>query len=438
MTESDIFISFGLTVLLAVGCQIVSQRVRIPAIVLLLPVGFLAGHYISAMNPAKSLGSAFSPLVALAVAIVLFDGGLDLEFRELEGHHQRVVRRLLYWGIPITWAGATLLARPLLGLSEEASIMLGAIIIVSGPTVMAPLLAAARPGRRVSLILSWEGTTIDPFGAIIGALVFQAIVNHAQTGRGQEVLAFLRSVGVGALGGVVGAAVLWLLLSKVRLSGVLATEAILAVVVGTAALCDASRADTGLIAAIVMGVALANLPGIDLPEDRKFFKTIVQLVIGVLFISISATVTPSSVRSVLGPTLLLLVGLVVVVRPLVAAVSTLRTPLSVRERAFIGWMDPRGIVAASTAASFGAPLAAAGIAGADKLVPATFLVIVGTVTLYGLTATPVARLLGLNKTAEGKPRDSERPANPANPTHPISPANPETVNSSDDDHGEQP
>ena len=420
MTESDIFISFGLTVLLAVGCQIVSQRVRIPAIVLLLPVGFLAGYSISSMNPAKSLGSAFSPLVALAVAIVLFDGGLDLEFRELEGHHQRVVRRLLYLGIPITWAGGALLARPLLGLSDQAAVMLGAIIVVSGPTVVAPLLSAARPGRRVSLILAWEGTTIDPFGAIIGALAFQAFVNHPQTGHGQEVFAFLHSIGVGVLGGVVGAGVLWLLLSKVRLTGVIATEAILAVVVGTAALCDASRADTGLIAAIVMGVALANLPGIDLPEDRKFFRTIVQLVIGVLFISISATVTPASVRAVLGPTLLLIVGLVVIVRPLVAAVSTLRTPLTVRERAFIGWMDPRGIVAASTAASFGAPLAAAGIAGADKLVPATFLVIVGTVTLYGLTAAPVAHLLGLNDAEES-----------------VLPAAHEAVHSSDDDDGEQ-
>ena len=292
--------------------------------------------------------------------------------------------------------------------------MLGAIIVVSGPTVVAPLLTAARPGRRVSLILGWEGTTIDPFGAIIGALAFQAIVNHTQTGHGREILAFLRSIGVGALGGVVGAAVLWLLLSKLRLSGVIATEAILAVVVGTAALCDAWRADTGLIAAIVMGVALANLPGIDLPEDRKFFRTIVQLVIGVLFISISATVTPSSVRAVLGPTLLLLLGLVVIVRPLVAAVSTLRTPLSVRERAFIGWMDPRGIVAASTAASFGAPLAAAGIAGADKLVPATFLVIVGTVTLYGLQRPPRSPgFSGLHEAAEGASTEDEPPDLPA-------------------------
>ena len=412
MSTSDIFVGFGLTVLFAVGCQIVAARLRLPAIILLLPVGFVAGHFITAMNPEKSLGSAFSPLVALAVAVILFDGGLDLVFRELKGHSQRVVRRLLYLGVPITWAAASLLSWPLLSLSGQAAVMLGAIVIVSGPTVVAPLLEAARPGRRVSLILGWEGVTIDPVGAIVGALVFQGLIHGVHVGGGKEVLAFLGSIGVGALGGAIGTAVLWLLLSKVGLSGVLATEAILAVVVGTAAICDSQRDDTGLIAAIVMGVAFANLPGLNLPEDRRFFRTIVQLVIGLLFISISATVTTSSVRAVLWPTLALLAGLVLVVRPLVASASTVRTALSARERAFVGWMDPRGIVAASTAATFASPLAAAGISGADKLLPATFLIIVGTVIIYGLTAAPMARLLGLAETPQEMRAEPDQPDEP--------------------------
>ena len=412
MSTSDIFVGFGLTVLFAVGCQIVAARLRLPAIILLLPVGFVAGHFITAMNPEKSLGSAFSPLVALAVAVILFDGGLDLVFRELKGHSQRVVRRLLYLGVPITWAAASLLSWPLLSLSGQAAVMLGAIVIVSGPTVVAPLLEAARPGRRVSLILGWEGVTIDPVGAIVGALVFQGLIHGVHVGGGKEVLAFLGSIGVGALGGAIGTAALWLLLSKVGLSGVLATEAILAVVVGTAAICDSQRDDTGLIAAIVMGVAFANMPGLNLPEDRRFFRTIVQLVIGLLFISISATVTTSSVRAVLWPTLALLAGLVLVVRPLVAAASTVRTALSARERAFVGWMDPRGIVAASTAATFASPLAAAGISGADKLLPATFLIIVGTVIIYGLTAAPMARLLGLAETPQEMRAEPDQPDEP--------------------------
>jgi NhaP-type Na+/H+ or K+/H+ antiporter len=270
-------------------------------------------------------------------------------------------------------------------------------------------LEAARPGRRLSRILGWEGVTIDPIGAIIGAVLFQGLVQHVQLGHGAELLSFLRSIGIGLLGGVIGTAVLWLLLSRLHLTGVLATQAIVATVIGTAAFCDARRDDTGLIAAIVMGVALANLPGIDLPEDRRFFKTVVQMVIGLLFISISATVTTTSVRAVLGSTLVLIGGLVLLVRPLVAATATLRTALSVRERAFIGWMDPRGIVAASTAATFGPPLATAGISGADKLLPATFLVIVGTVTVYGLSAAPVAGLLGLTEASEQPEAGPELP-----------------------------
>ncbi len=393
MSSEEIFLGLGLTVLLAVGCQLVSARFRVPAIVLLLPVGFGVGHFVPELDPTTTIGDAFSPLVTLAVAVILFEGGLELRLSELEGHTQRVVRRLLLLGIPLTWAAATLMAGPLLGLTSEGALMLGAILIVSGPTVVGPVLDIARPGRRVSLILGWEGTTIDPIGALIGALVFQAISNDVDLVPGREALTFLHSIGTGVVGGAVGAAVLWLLLSKIKLRGTLATEAVLATVVGVAALCDVYRDDTGLLAAILMGVALVNIPGFELPEDRHFFSTVVQLVIGVLFISISATVSVGAVREVLVPSLVLVVGLVILVRPLVAVVATVRTSLTRGEKAFIGWMDPRGIVAASTAATFSVPLAAAGIEEADRLLPATFLVIVGTVTLYGMTAAPVARFL---------------------------------------------
>lgn len=394
------FLGLGLTVLLAVGCQLLSARFRIPAIVLLLPVGFGVGHYVPDLDVSVGIGDAFSPLVTLAVAVILFEGGLELRFSELQGHSQRVVRRLLLIGIPVTWAGATLLAGPLLGVSSEAALMLGAILIVSGPTVVGPVLEVARPGRRAALILGWEGTTIDPIGAVIGALVFQALKNDVGLVPGNEAVSFLESVGVGLAGGAVGIGLLWLLLTRIGLHGILATEAILATVIGVAALCDAFLEDTGLFAAIVMGVGMANLPWIKMPEDRHFFSTIVQLVIGILFISISASVSVDSVLDVLWPTLALVAGLVLIVRPLVAFLSTLRTSLTAAERTFIGWMDPRGIVAASTASTFAVPLAAAGVLDAEKLLPATFLVIVGTVTLYGLTAAPVARLLGLGEAGD--------------------------------------
>lgn len=180
----------------------------------------------------------------------------------------------------------------------------------------------------------------------------------------------------------------------------------IATVIMVAGLCDAIQDDTGLVAAITMGIVIANLRGVDVPEDRPFLKTVVQLTIGVLFISISATVTPSSLRGVVWPTIGLVACLVLLVRPVVAALSTAGTGLTRNQRIFVGSMDPRGIVAASTAANFSAPLVALGLVGADKLLPATFLVIVGTVALYGLAATPLAKALGLRElTTKNEPEE---------------------------------
>jgi NhaP-type Na+/H+ or K+/H+ antiporter len=379
VTASNIFFGIGLTFALAIGCQVIANRFRFPAIILLLPVGFVAGILTSSINPNKIFGVAFSPMVSLAVAIILFDGGLELVFKDLEGHSRRVVRRLLYAGIPITWAGAAAFAALLLGLPSKA---------------------AARPGRRLVSVLGWESTSVDPLGAVIGVLVFQGI----QSGNGrhllQGLLELLGRVGIGVAGGAVGVFVLWIVLGKLRLSRLMGTEAIVATVLTVAALCDAIRDDTGLVAALTMGIALANLPGLRTPEDRPFFQTIVQLTIGLLFISISATVTPASLNGVLWPSIGLIACLVLVVRPLVALLATARTSLTRQERTFVGAMDPRGIIAASTAATFSAPLVASGVAGASKLLPATFLVIVGTVAVYGLSAAPLARILGLRQEPE--------------------------------------
>jgi Sodium/hydrogen exchanger family len=163
------------------------------------------------------------------------------------------------------------------------------------------------------------------------------------------------------------------------------------------------RDDAGLIAAVVMGLAVANLRGFDIPARRPFFETLVQLIIGVLFISISATVTPASLRHLVLPTLGLIAVLVLVTRPLVALLATARTDLTRGERLFTGWMAPRGIVAASTASTFSAGLVSQHIQGASKILPATFLVIVITVTVYGLTAVPVARRLGVVRPARTRP-----------------------------------
>ena len=268
---------------------------------------------------------------------------------------------------------------------------------------MGPLLSFVRPTERLQQVLIWEGSLIDPVGGILGALVFNAVVASTRRGLGSELGQFAASIGVGLAGGVVGTALLWLLLRRLRLGELLGTTAQLAAVIAVAAACDVLREDAGLIAAIFMGLALANRPGFDIPARRPFFETLVQLIIGVLFISISATVTPQSLRHLLLPTLALVAVLVLVARPIMAFASALGTDLPTGERAFIGWMAPRGIVAAATASTFAAGLVAKGIGGAAKILPATFVVIVATVTLYGLTAGLAARRLGVSRPGRTRP-----------------------------------
>jgi NhaP-type Na+/H+ or K+/H+ antiporter len=403
VSTNQLLIGLGLTVVLAVGSQVLASRLRLPALIVLLPVGFAAGALTSDVNPSKLLGPVFQPMVSLAVAVILYDAGLGLDLRKLKGHTRRVVWRLIALGVPITLAFATCIALLVLGMPEQAALMTGAILVVSGPTVVGPLLAFVRPSERVQRILAWEGSLIDPVGAILGAVIFHGIVASTHHTVVAQLGQFLASIAVGVAGGAVGIVLLVLLLRVLRLGEVLGTTAQLAAVIAVAAACDTLRDDTGLIAAIVMGLAAANMRGFDIPVRRPFFETLVQLIIGLLFISISATVTPASIRHLVLPTIALVAVLVLITRPLVAWAATLRTDLDRGERGFIGWMAPRGIIAAATASTFAPALSAQHVGGAQKILPVTFLVIVLTVTLYSLTAVPVARRLGVTRPARTRP-----------------------------------
>ncbi|MGW2635672.1 cation:proton antiporter [Streptomyces sp. NPDC001348] len=403
MTEDEILLGLGLTVALAVGSQILAGRLRIPSLIVLLPAGFAAGALTEVVHPGQLVGPDFSALVSLSVALILYDAGLGLDMRRLKGATRTVVLRLIVLGVLLSWGTVMVLGPALFGVPAATASMIGAILVVSGPTVVGPLLEHVGPTDRVRRVLVWEGSLVDPVGGILGAVVFHSIVSGGlQTGH-FRFGAFFGGLAVGLLGGVAGVALLWFTLRRLRLGETLGTLAQLATVVVVAAGCDMVYDDTGLIAAIVTGLTVANLPGFDMPARRPFFETLVQLIIGLLFVSISATVTPKSVTPVLLPALLLVVVLVLVTRPLAALLAGLGTDLRAAERAFTGWMAPRGIVAASTATTFAGSLTAAGLRGADKILPITFLVIVATVVLYGLTAKPVATRLGVTRPARSRP-----------------------------------
>src|SRR5262245_21686211 len=211
MSTDQVLLGVGLILVLAVGSQVLANQLRIPALIILLPAGFVAGALTNDVNPDRLLGSAFQPLVSLAVAVILYDSGLALQWGKVRGRARRVVPRLVIWGVPITMALAAVSAAPLLNMSAGAAGMTGAILGGSGPPVVGPLLALVRPSGRPPRILAREGSLIDPVGGILGAVVFHAVLASTSGGIGHPLGQFFLSIGVGAVGAAVGVGVLWFL-----------------------------------------------------------------------------------------------------------------------------------------------------------------------------------------------------------------------------------
>ncbi len=398
-TSQQVIIGIVLVFGLATACQVIAPRLRVPALLLLLPAGFLMGLLAPSCRIDRVLGGAFPILVDFIVAVILFQGGMGLSKIPLHGRDRAVVRTLLWMGAPITALLAALAAHFLLGLQWSLAALLGAILCVSGPTVVNPILAVARPSDRVEKILLWEGTMLDPLGALAAVVIFQMVkASASSTSLGEGIAMFAFAIVAAVIATAFGTALFVIGGHLVRGNATLATQVMLGSVIVTSGLVNLISGSSGLLAALLLGIAaprVAKRLGAEPDLGAPFFDTIVSIGIGILFVSISALVTLAAVKSVLVPALVMAVLLILVQRPLVAALCTRRAGLSRNERIFIGWMDPRGIVAAATASSAGAVLVSMSFAGAERLLPAAFIVIAVTVAVYGLTAAPVARLLHL-------------------------------------------
>lgn len=403
-TSQQIILAVVLVFGIATACQVIAPKLRIPALVLLLPAGFILGIVAPGDTPATVLGPIFSIAVDFVVAIILFQGGVGLTRIKLHGKDRSVVRRLVFIGAPITGVLASLAAHFIIGMPWPVAIMLGAILIVSGPTVINPILDFARPAGRVRGILVWEGTLLDPLGALVAVVIFQIIKASDATTIADGVAIFIGGILVAIVAAAVGTALFVIGGRLVGGSAMLATQVVLASVLVTAGLANLVSDDSGLLAALLMGIAaprIATRLGATTTQETPFFDTIVSIGIGVLFVSISALVPLDTVEQILVPTLIVAILLIVVQRPLVSMLCSFGSGLTRKERIFIAAMDPRGIVAAATASSVGAVLVAANVPGAQELLPAAFIIIAVTVTFYGLTAIPAAKVLGLRQPPEG-------------------------------------
>lgn len=395
----DATLVVALIVAAGTAAQICSARLRIPAILPLLLLGFLAGPLLGWLDPDAVFGDLLFPAISMGVAVILFEGALTLRFADIRGAEQIVVR-LITVGVAITIGVTAVATQMALGIGWPLAILLGAMVSVSGPTVIVPLLRSMRPTERLARILHWEGILIDPIGAVLAVIVFEAILAGA-AGAEEPLLSLLQIL---ASGGLIGGAAgygLAVVLRRHLIPDFLRDVSTLASVLLVFALSNSLATEAGLVAVTAMGLTLANLPGVPRDEILDFKESLSVLLISALFILLAARIDMDAL-GMLGPALgIILAAVLFVARPAAALAATLGSELGWRERALLGWIMPRGIVAAAVAALFGLRLEEAGYPGAELLVPLTFSVIVASVVLHSLTGRPLARLL---KVAEPEAR----------------------------------
>lgn len=389
----EALLGLSLVVILSVLARLSAVWLRVPPIVPLLIVGVAVGiSGLGLIDPSELLGSALSPAVEIAVGIILFEGALGLKREELGSGVSRAVVRLITIGVAVTWILASLSIALILDIPQQIAILIGATVIVSGPTVVLPILDFIGPTTRVRRVLKWEGILIDPIGAILAVIVFGSFDNDS--GGRFQLIELFTSLGVGVGIGALGALLLMPILGTRRLPGRDKVAATLMLVVASFAVANWIMDDSGLVATIVMGVALANQTRVRIEQVAEFKETLVPILVGILFVLLAANVEVSQVVDLGWKGLLVVAILIFVARPL-AALSLAGLPFNGREIAFFGSMAPRGIVAASAASAFGLDLASRNVPGAEYIIPVTFLVIVCTVVYYSLIGPVLARTLGL-------------------------------------------
>jgi len=393
-------IAIALIGVVAMLCQWLAWWVKLPAILFLLLSGILLGPTLNIVDPDTLLGDLLFPFVSLSVALILFEGALTLRLEEIRGL-ERVVRNLVTIGMLSTWLIVAASASWFLGFSGQISLLFGAIMVVTGPTVIVPMLRTVRPTAKISNILRWEGIVIDPIGALLAVLVFEFILASGGEALSHTFAAFALMLTTGIVLGVLSGYLLGILLRRHWLPEYLHNFATLAMVFAVFALSNTLHEESGLLTVTVMGMWLANMRGVNIEDILDFKENLSVLLISSLFIILAARIEFDQFTQLGLAAGLVFLTLQFIARPLKILLSTWGSSLNWRERALLAWIAPRGIVAAAISALFSLRLEAAGYAQADILVPLTFLMIVGTVVLQSASARLIARLLGV---AEPSPR----------------------------------
>lgn len=379
--------------ILSLFCQWLGWKLRLPAILPLLIAGLILGPALGVLNPDELFGNLLFPIISLGVAVILFEGSLTLNFKEIK-NHGRMVTSLVTVGAAVTWVCVTLAAYWLVGFSFEIAMLFGALVVVTGPTVIVPMLRSVKPTSKLASILRWEGIVIDPLGALIAVLVFEYIAYSSESGNHVLMaLGLMLSVGfgLGALSGFVVGTVL----RKNMLPHYLQNTAVLTIVLAVFVGSNLLREESGLLTVTVMGIWLANMRGVDIAEILEFKETLTVLLISALFILLAARLDSSAMLDLGWGGLGLLLVVMFIARPLSIWISAIGSSLQSNDKWFLSWVAPRGIVAAAVSSLFAIKLENLGYEGAQHIVPLVFLVIIGTVVVQSLTAGRWAKWLGV-------------------------------------------
>lgn len=396
--------------LLGVVAQWVAWRLKLPSILLLLVFGFALSQFTGTrIDDYLSSESSLLSLVGFLVAIILFEGGLTLKFSELR-EAGTLVLKLCTLGVLYSWALTAVAVHFVMGYHWLVSALLGAILVVTGPTVVAPLLSLIKPRRKMASIVKWEGIVVDPIGAVLAVLVF-IVIQQGGLGQGWDNVAFalFKTIVVGIGFGLAIAKVTEIAMDRHWIPDFLETMVFLALVGVAFAVSNAIQHEAGLLTVTVLGVALANQKRVSVRHILEFKENLRVLIISLLFLMLSGRIGLKELQSVWREGLVFLAVLILLVRPasvFLANWGSKRTTM--RERLFLALLAPRGIVAAAVTSVFALQITEVAKQHPDnefylelsrqagELVPLVFLVILGTVTFYGLLAAPLARRLGLS------------------------------------------
>lgn len=381
----------------AIICQWFAWWIKLPAIVFLLIAGIVLGPLTGWLNPEALFGDLLFPMVSLAVAVILFEGSLTLRFEDIRGL-QKVVRNILTIGVMITWFSIAVATHFLLEFSWGLSILFGAIMVVTGPTVIVPMLRTVRPNAKISNVLRWEGIVIDPLGAILAVLVFEVLLSIQLQGHasiGHTAYMFGKTLVAGLAIGAVAGYLFGIVLRKHWLPEYLHNVTTLALVFATFAISNEISEESGLLTVTVLGIWLANMKNVSVENILNFKEDLSILLISGLFILLAARLNFDSFQQLGMGAVMLFLFIQLIARPVKVFLSTIGSDLTWQEKTMISWIGPRGIVAAAVTALFALRLQDMGVENADLLVPLAFAIIIGTVLVQGSTAKFIANRLGV-------------------------------------------